>query len=96
MLKYKPEDQVSWILEFWASKIMKSGFYGTKMKQQNPIKTLKIKFEYISSIKLSQHGHAHFGDIFLLNSFPSRRICFSLMPYFFRSLALSGCLGYEF
>ena len=46
-LKHNAQLQVqkikkSSIVEFWASRIMKSGFSYTKMKQRNPIKTFKI------------------------------------------------------
>ena len=42
----------SWNLEFRASKIMKSGFHYTKMKQKKSIKLLKIIFKYNFTIKL--------------------------------------------
>ena len=70
---------------------MKSGFYGTKMKQTNPIKTFKIEFEDISTIKRSKNGHKHFSDLFLLQV-DDFFLDFSRMPYFFeviRSFRLS-------
>ena len=41
----------SWNFEFGASKIMKSDFYYTKMKQKKTIEILNILFEYLSIIK---------------------------------------------
>ena len=41
----------SWNLEFWASKIMESGVYCTKMKQNKSIKLLKVLFKYTFLIK---------------------------------------------
>ena len=68
-----PRIKQLWIFEFWASKIIKSGFYGTKIKQTNPIKMLKALFDCISTIKKVKNGHKHFGDLFLLTSDPSSR-----------------------
>ena len=39
--------------EFWAFKVMKSGFYGTKLKQINSMKLLKVLFKHIPPINCS-------------------------------------------
>ena len=41
----------SWNVEFWAFKIMKSGFHYTKMEQKELIKLLKLVFKHIFTIK---------------------------------------------
>ena len=38
---------------------MKSGFYGTKMKQQNPIKMDEVLFEYNIHHIWPKNGHNH-------------------------------------
>ena len=40
----------SWNLEFWASQIMKSGFYYTDREQKKLIKLLKVVLKYIFAI----------------------------------------------
>ena len=46
-----PKNKKSSNFEFWASKIMKSGFYYTKLKQKKTIKPFEILFKYKFTIK---------------------------------------------
>ena len=51
-----PKIKKSWNWEFWASKIMQSGFYYTKMKRKRSIKPFKILFKYNFTIKLQKNA----------------------------------------